>query len=216
MSISYIGQTEFIPVTNPIVHQPEWGICEMTMCWRGAAPELATFLATLTRGMACTETGFTSFKLSDWTQDDDNIYPTVTLSYLNSNVLKFPAYKSEVNWSTQTAQKAAATVGDYTDLRRDVTYWAPTRTYSYYTATETTSPVHTSSGMTDVVYIRSTVEGKDADGADVTFYDNVPAGVATELAMTEGDRVVSHSSTPFGDPACGIWLNEDVVARVLE
>jgi len=216
MSVTYIGQTEFVPVTHPIVHQPEWGLEEMTIRFRGAATELAAFLSTLTRGMASTESGFEAFKLNDWTQDDDNIYPTVTLSFVNTDVLKFPAYKSEVNWSTQTAQKAVDSVGDYTDLRRDVTYWGPTRTYSYYSASETTDPVHTSSGMTGVTYIRSTVEGKDADGEDVTFYDNVPAGVATELALTEGDRVVSHSSTPFGDPACGVWINEDVVARVLE
>lgn len=216
MSVTYIGQTDFIPVSAFVVHTPDWGVQDATQRWRGAAIRLATFLASLHKGMASTETGFTQFKLNTWAQDDDNIYPTVTLNYLNSNPSKFPSDKSETNWSTQTAQKTADSGGDFTDIRRDVTFFGPTRTWSYYTDGEQASPRYSTSGTSGVTIIRQSIDATDADGNTATYYDNAPTPVANAVDMTEGDRTVSHSSNPVGAPECGIWLNEDVIARVLE
>jgi len=215
--MTYVGQTEFVQVSNPALNTPDWGPTTLTVRWKGAATELDDYLATLSKGDAYPDAPYTNYHLNDWSVDDNVIYPTVTLSYLG--FVEASVTKRDLDWSIQTAQIGVDSAsGGYTDIRRDVTYRAPTCAFSYFTNSQQDAAVNTTVptfGVTTTV-LKSVVTAKDVEGDDKTWYGNAPVGVVTATTLEEVHKVVSHKSTPFAAVEVPIWINEDVVAIVLE
>lgn len=212
--VTYIGQTEFIQISNPIISQPEWGVAELSVKWRGAATELDDFLSSLTKGSTYPDAPYTQFKLSQWSVDDNPIYPIVTLSYYGF-IGGLPPARSDYDFSVQTSQVAAASAsGGWENLKRDITFIAPTRTVKYYTTSQQINPVYSSVGSTSYTILSSVMSARK-DDEDYVWYGNAPAAVVTALSVSASNRVVSHKSTPFGANEVGIWENEDVISLQL-
>jgi hypothetical protein len=67
--------------STPIASKSDWGFDTLTADYWGAAPGLVAFVAALAQGQTYTYNGNT-FYLKNWSDDKDQVYPTVTLTYI--------------------------------------------------------------------------------------------------------------------------------------
>lgn len=219
--VRYCGSTDFEEVGQPQRNMADYGISTMTRKFRGAAPLLNAFMATLVQGTQFDIsagslfqtfgqffTGAGAMYLQTWTSDDDPVYPTVTLVYkglltgtqiaLGSNERAFQS----ITVGCTSPQKAT----------RDITYYSPQTNWKYITNTRVT------------MQRQKEVTGQDPEIftskitlADGTVYgdEDAPAGLVTALtpATVYGKLINLQSEPVFGTP---FFENTEIVATVYQ
>jgi len=214
--VTYVGEQNFVQVTNPILDRDEWGLDRTSIKFKGPAPKLPAFLATLAQGQPCPEVP--GLSLTSWSNDENGVYPTVTCVYkgLRDSDMR---YSSTLDQSIQSVTRSVEGIsGEYYKATRITTFLAPTRTHTYYSGAETINAVYTTVGsflLGDLIIYSDVIKAThDVDGSptEVTFYGSAPAAVASAMAYTALQASAqSHKSTPVTPLSLSLWHNEDVV-----
>jgi hypothetical protein len=197
---TYLGRTAFAENSQPQINESQFGLDYLTRTFIGAAPLLAAFIESLTKGGIYTYNG-DDFYLISWSEDGDKLWPTVSLQYIGLSRGNPPPL-GEDDYSPQSVTVTATVDSDDPDaedgatmtVERTIDYIAGQTTWRYTTlARPTTLLVGTTSQPFVPIILRSritTSTGHTYAGA------NAPANLVIATTPAIQDQLLSLTATP--------------------
>lgn len=169
--------------STPIASKSDWGIDTLTVEMWGAQPGLVAYVAALAQGQTYTYNSQTWY-LQSWSDDKDQVYPTVTLNFKGLfSGIPAPFVNGQNINQTGTITVAKDTVnpdGTTTpsSASRTFSYFTRQTTTRYITTSRPTVPTYTTPDIpfTPVIYKS---EIRDADGT--LYTGNAPAALVSGL-----------------------------------
>jgi hypothetical protein len=192
--------------STPIASKSDWGIDTLTADHWGAAPGLVAFVGALAQGLTTTYNGQTWY-LKNWSDDKDQVYPTVSLTYIGL-FIGVPTELVSVSEITQTGTISTTSPEEATRTFTYRTFQTVTR---YITTVAPTSATNTTPAITaDPVIFKSEI--RTASGA--LYLGSVPAALLTALTPSGTDNQTTLS---YSQPVAGVALFEceDVCTALL-
>lgn len=192
--------------STPIASKSDWGLDTLTADYWGAAPGLVAFVAALAQGQTTTYNGNT-FYLKNWSDDKDQVYPTVSLTSIGL----FSGIPTELVSVSEITQSGTISTTTPEEATRTFTYRTFQTVTRYITTTAPTSATYTTPAVAvDPVIFKSEI--RTASGA--LYLGSVPAGLLTALTPSGTDIQTTMS---YSQPVAGVSLYEceDVCTALL-
>lgn len=218
MAITYVGVTDFVLQSE----EPAADYFELptvSQVWKGAAPKYAAFLA-LTKVGNPWEGGY----IIGQRGKDQGMYPEVQLTIAKAPNFLIYTITPSTSWQTSSKGRRVATTGvipgaTAVDAQIRCTFISPQRVFAYWASTMPDGPRNTAYPFTgspqlvgNPVTVVTVSEGKADEGepSTRTYYGNVPAPLATALALVPSGRVTAHDAMPV--PGTPWYRCQDVVS----
>jgi hypothetical protein len=142
MAIINRGVTVYAQAAPPRWNVNGTGMDSVTLTMKGAASQLNTYLASLTKWSVCPIDG--AMYLEDWDNDDDKQYPTVALRYIGFRGGVIPAARTSRGSGIGTVS-ADFQYGGVTINWNNIIYSIPTRTTTWFSVFS--EPLPSSAGV---------------------------------------------------------------------
>lgn len=192
MSITYVGETDFIAQSLPAPTKNEFGVDTMTVKYRGAAYKLAAFLKSLRQGARNADDG--RFYLQTWNADEGTAYVTVNLLY-KGLLDGIPNQTASDSVSLQTMTVNCSTPKQAT---REMQFYAHETQYRYVTNTRPTNYRYSNpSILIAPKLITSTITVQKDDGTSQVLRGSAPIGLLTALTPAVVGINTGHTATPI-------------------
>lgn len=178
---------------TPVASKNEWGIDVLTRAQWGAQPGLVTFIQALAQGQTYSYNGGTWY-LQTWECDNDEVYPTVTMTYMGL-MGGIPAPKTD---GEEADLQGTFSVTSPSSATMTYSYTGRVGIYRYITSGRPTFPTYTAPDIdVEPVIWKSVVY--NADGT--RYLGNVPAPLLAALTPVGHNDNALMSCTPIvGSP----------------
>lgn len=215
---SYVGDCSWQPSGNPEPSDPPNELPTTTEPWMGRSDQTASFRAAYFVGKPYLG-GFITAN----TPKSNGFCPGIdTCDLVIARPPDFQKFLSPCSTAVKTGTKTAAGVAvtgvipgaSTVDASREVSYYAPETSYSYFAVTLPTAPRFTTVAVaTQPRVIRSVIRAS-AGGVEKVFSGALaPAGLVTALFMPVADKLTSFSPEPI--PGTPWYRCTDMVTREL-
>jgi hypothetical protein len=192
--------------STPIASKSDWGIDTLTAEMWGAQPGLVAYVAALAQGQTYTYNSQTWY-LQSWSDDKDQVYPTVTLNFKGL----FSGIPTPFVSGQSIVQTGTISCTSPEEASRTFSYDTRQTTTRYISTSRPVLPTYTTP---DIPMTPSIFKSEIRTASGTIYLGNVPAALMTALTPGAATSVTTMTCTPIiaGTP---LFECEDVCTVLL-